>query len=93
MHAFEFRDVPKKLADLHLAIKATFFRQVADAIFVVERRSAEDAEDSAIRRDNRHQHSNRRALASAVGTEESAQGSLWKFKRDFVNRLHASEAL
>ena len=48
MHALQLRHVADEFADLHLAIEAAFFRQIADAILHPQRAAAEHLDRSRV---------------------------------------------
>ncbi len=75
-HAVEASDVLQIGADLHLAVHAALLGQISDAVLRVEgRRPAEHLELAGIGEQDGHDHSDRRRLAGAVGSDEAVQGT------------------
>src|SRR5690606_25427218 len=70
---FEPRDESEEVADAHLAIDSALLRKISDTVFGLERGcAAEHREAARVRKQDRHDHSDRRRLAGAVRTDESA---------------------
>ena len=68
-------NVAKKSVNTHSAVEATLFREIADAVFGIERRTTEDLDRTCVRIDDRHDHPDRRALAGPVWAKESDEAS------------------
>ena len=71
---FETRHVYEKRAHFHLPIDATLFGQIANPIFGFDRRwPAQYCQLASIRKQDRHDHPERRRLSGSVGPDESVQ--------------------
>ena len=74
--ALELAHVLEEVGDLHLAVHAAFFGQVADAVLAFQGAAlAEHAEGSRVWEEDRHEHADRRALTGTVGADEPGEAA------------------
>src|SRR5690606_37700745 len=93
-HPFQTRDVTEEFADAHLPVDTALLRQVADPVLRFERRRMpEHRYPSGVRKEDRHDHPDRRRLAGAVRADEAAEGAARHDEVEIVDRLLRAEAL
>jgi hypothetical protein len=73
-HTFQLSHIGEERAHPHFSIHAALFRQIADAVFRFDRgRSAQHRQLAAIRKQDRHDHAERRRFSGAVGPDEPVE--------------------
>ena len=82
----------EKLHHAHASIESALFRQVADAILGSDGVRAQHLHRALIGMDDRHDHPDGGALASAVWTNEPGEGSIGDIKVDAANGLGLAKA-
>ena len=93
-HAFQPRHVGEERSHLHLSVDAALFREIADTIFRFDRRRPpQHRQLAAIRKQDRHDHAERRRLAGAVGPDEPVERSHRHLEIEIVDGDRRAEGL
>lgn len=90
--SFESTEIHEKFADAHPSIHASFFGQIANAIFHVECIAAEHAKFATVLANERHDHADRCALARAVWAEQSDERAARHTEVEIHNGRRCAEA-